>query len=357
MMFYLSVILVLFTIRYVAANHGGSHQVVYGLVLLFLFVFSAFRFEVGCDWSGYLNQFNVMKYSLLYPGAGLRDPLWESIIELLHRVGLSYPWLNVVSSLIFFIGVHFFSRRQPDPLGFLVLLFPVLIINMPMSGIRQGAAIGFMCLAFIEFSDKRTFRFIFWTLIAAGIHSSAIVWLLLIPLMQGRLNAARYAYAGIAAIPGLFLILTGAAADQAMQRYMGTGVESAGAVFRIMLLSLTGLFFLIFLRPFWRRNFPRDYRLVVIAAWSMVFLLALLPISSVVSDRFTYYLMPIQVMILARIPFLGFRNQRTFWVALPYAGLVVFFIVWTQAGDHFSQCYIPYDNWFFGYPEGSYHDY
>ncbi len=31
-------------------------QSFYYIVLVALFLFSAFRFKVGCDWSGYLNQ-------------------------------------------------------------------------------------------------------------------------------------------------------------------------------------------------------------------------------------------------------------------------------------------------------------
>lgn len=73
------------------------------------------------------------------------------------------------------------ARRQPDPLGFLVLLFPILIINMPMSGIKQGAAIGLICIAFAAFIDKKLFWFTAWTLLASTIHNSAIVFLLLIP--------------------------------------------------------------------------------------------------------------------------------------------------------------------------------
>ena len=73
-------------------------------------------------------------------------------------MGLPLPSFAIsLSSAIFFLGVHVLARRQPDPLGFLVLLFPILIINMPMSGIRQGAAIGLLCIAFVAFIDRRPY--------------------------------------------------------------------------------------------------------------------------------------------------------------------------------------------------------
>ena len=76
----------------------------------------------------------------------------------------------------FFWGIHVFAKRQPDPLSFLILTFPILIINMPMSGIRQGAVIGLICIALVHFSDCRPLKFIMWVLIASGFHLSAIVF-------------------------------------------------------------------------------------------------------------------------------------------------------------------------------------
>ena len=103
----------------------------------------------------------------------------------IREAKVPYPFINVIAGSIFFIGVHSLARRQPDPLAFLVLLFPILIINMPMSGIRQGAAIGLICIAFSAFIDRRPVRFGFWVIIAAGFHSSAIVFLLMLPVAAG----------------------------------------------------------------------------------------------------------------------------------------------------------------------------
>jgi hypothetical protein len=114
----------------------------YGLLLGVVFVFSAFRYEVGCDWTGYLNQYDVFGSLTFAEAVATREPLWTVLIGVQVKLGVPYPWLNVISSFMFFYGIHQLAKRQPDALGFLVLLFPVLILNMPMSGIRQGAAVG-----------------------------------------------------------------------------------------------------------------------------------------------------------------------------------------------------------------------
>src|SRR5690606_33491345 len=157
---------------------------------------------------------------------GRREPLWWVTIELTQRMGLPYPWLNVFSSAIFFTGVHVFARRQPDSLAFLILLFPILIINMPMSGIRQGAAIGLMCIAFAAFLDRRLIQFSVWTVVAAGFHSSSLVFLLLLPLVRGSYSKRRLLAAGLLAIPGGLLIISGESGEIAVSRYIDSNIDA-----------------------------------------------------------------------------------------------------------------------------------
>ena len=112
-------------------------------LLVGLFVFSGYRYEVGCDWTGYLYNWTI--WDPRYTNPIIQgDPAHWAVINFLKSNGFSYPSLNVVTSAIFFLGLHVIARKQPNPLAFLVLAFPILIINMPMSGIRQGAAIGFV---------------------------------------------------------------------------------------------------------------------------------------------------------------------------------------------------------------------
>lgn len=349
-MIYLGLTNVLFLLRYALARaHGLSRQLYYPF-LLALFLFAAFRFEVGCDWSGYLNQWYVQEYST-YQDALLRSsPAWWSMIQGLQDLGLSYPWLNVASSAIFFLGVHALARRQPDPLGFLVLLFPILIINMPMSGIRQGAAIGLMCIAFSAFIDKKVIWFAGWTFLASTIHSSAIVFLLLVPLVGGSYSRKRLFLAALCAVPGAFALLSGNAAEEATSRYIGTGVDAAGAVFRVGLLFVTGVTYFLILRKKWKYSFPEDYKIASVGALMMCGMMVLVPLSTVIGDRMGYYLIPVQTMIFARIPYLPIHGSKALYSAAPYVGLALVFLVWSSFSGLFEKCYVPYNSWLFGIP-------
>lgn len=345
--------ILLVLLRYALVGHRRHLVRVYYIVWFMLFVFAAFRYDVGCDWSGYLNQWNVLSRSGLEYALTTREPFWWVSMYGLQSLGFSYPWLNVLSSAVFFIGVHVLARRQPDPLGFLILMFPILIINMPMSGIRQGLAIGLMCIAFAAFIDKKMYWFVGWVFLAATFHSSAIVFLLLTPLVNGNFTSQRLCLAALLALPGGLVLLSGNAADIAISRYVETDLNAAGAVFRVGLLLLTSLFYFIVLRRKWRYLSPDDYVLVSVGALIMGSMLLFVQVSSVIGDRLGYYLIPIQVMIFARVPYLALGKSRHMLSAAPYLGLGLVFLIWTSLSAHFNQCYMPYGTWVFGAPHSS----
>lgn len=354
---YVSIFGLLALLRYALQGHEKLRMQLYPFLFFGLFVFSAFRFEVGCDWSGYFYQWTQQKNSTFALALLDPEPVWWALIHAVQSLGLSYLWLNIASSAIFFLGVYVLAQRQPDPFGFLVLLFPILIVNMPMSGIRQAAAIGLICIAFAAFIDKKIFWFTAWTLLASTIHNSAIVFFLLIPLVGGKYTRKRLLLAVILAIPGALVLLNGEAADQTTTRYINAGNEAAGAVFRIGLLLITSFSYFLFIQRKWKSKFPEDYKLVSVGALMMCGIIAILPVSSVISDRFGYYLIPIQIIIFARIPYFRIQNSKAFYSAVPYLGLGLVLIIWTALSSHFAQCYVPYQTWFFGIPPSTTYTY
>ena len=338
-------------------RNSGWRTVVYPIVLFLLFIFSGFRFEVGCDWFGYLNQWKLQGNLPIQSALLKTDPMWWAMIDIIQSLGFSYTWLNVASSGIFFHGVHTIARRQPDPLGFLILLYPVLILNIPMSGIRQAVSIGIMCYAFTSFIDKKTFWFVIWTLLASTIHNSAIIFILLSPLVGGNYTKTRMWAAAILALPGSLVILSGDGASTAISRYIDKDIEAAGAIFRTSLMLITGLAYFLILRKKWRYTFTRDYKIVTLGGLSLCAIIFLIPVSTVIADRFSYYLIIIQTIIFARIPYLPIRKSRTLYTTAPYLALGLLLVVWTFSSTIFSQCYVPYSSWVLGMPSISKYSY
>lgn len=348
---YLATLNAIFLLRYLVGRRIGANRLAYGAVLGGLFLFSAFRFRVGCDWSGYYFNF-VAGQDIDYATAiADREPVWWLVQMAFNAWGLPYPAVNVLTSALFFVGIHAIARRQPDPLGFLVLLFPILIVNMPMSGIRQAAAIGFLCLSFVAFTEHRPIRFVVWILVGSTFHSSVLAFLLLAPLATGRYTRRRRLLSLLLAVPGALVLAQSDTAQVAIERYVDTGIDAFGALFRVGILALSGLFFLLVLRREWARTWPADFGLASIGAGMMIVLLPVVGVSTVVADRLGYYLVPLQAMIFARVPYLGLRVNRRVYTALPYLGLLLVFAVWSLNSSHFRQCYLPYQSWLFGHPD------
>jgi hypothetical protein len=351
-MLYITLTSFLFILQFIVAQGSPARKYFYAFSIIALFAFSAFRFKVGCDWSGYYHQYKIADVVDWSEISIIREPIWWYILAWIKFLDLPYPAVNVVSSAIFFLGIHCLARRQPDPLGFLLLLFPILILNMPMSGIRQGAAIGLICVAFAAFIDRSALRYASWVLLAAGFHSSALIFMVLLPVASGRYTRKRLYLSVIIALPGAFFLMLSAAADIAIRRYVGTGVEAAGALFRLSILGISSIYFLVLVRKRWFLYWPKDYSLVSIGAIGMLLAPLLLSVSTVIGDRLGYYFIPVQSMIFARLPFLKFSKNSTMHITLPYFLIFIVFLVWSQLSSHFETCYLPYKTWILGFPHG-----
>ena len=282
-----------------------------------------------------------------------RDPISHMIVYWIHKVDLPYPYMYIPFSIVFFIGIHILARRQPDPMGFLILLFPILIINMAMSGVRQAAAIGLICIAITAFIDRRSIKFIFFVFLAAGFHSSAIIFLLLLPFASGHYNNTSFAIASFFTLLVSILIAYTNNFQYAVNAYVGTGREAYGAIFRVGLLSLSALYFILFVKKKWKQSFPKDYGLVSLGSVGMIITLLMVYVSTIISDRFGYYFIPIQAMIFARLPYIPFKKNHSIYVVIPYIVIFLVFFSWTQISWHFHECYIPYKTWILGLPGGN----
>lgn len=349
-MFYLTIYAVTALLAFNLRHTPQNGRAWYPVLLAFFLLFAAFRFEVGCDWTGYLNQFFYGAFQA-DPTSPVREPLWWIYLRAVSRSGLSYPWLNVLPTAIFFVGVHMLARRQPDRFALLVLLWPILIINIAMSGIRQAAAIGLICIAFNAFVERRVVWFVVWVLLASLIHSSSMIFLLLVPLVNGTYSRGRLVLAALLAIPGAILMINSPAGEVGIDRYVGTDTDAAGAAFRVALLALTGVAFFAVLRRPWLDSKAADFKLASIGSFGMIATAAVLPLSTIIADRLGYYFVPIQAIIFARIPFLPLRRSSSFYLFIAYAALGVTLAVWVLFSNHYARCYVPYKTWLFGMPE------
>ena len=112
MLAYLAPFLLLVGLRLALQGQHGLRRQIFPFLLVLLTLYTGFRFEVGCDWTGYLNQWNVQEVTGVAASWARPEPLWWGLIALLQYLDLSYPWLNVASSALFFFGIWRLGRRQ-----------------------------------------------------------------------------------------------------------------------------------------------------------------------------------------------------------------------------------------------------
>ena len=124
----------------------------------FLIWFMGFRFQTGCDYLGYLhrwdNFFPPERLSQLFQG---EEAGFSFLMGWLIANSFEYTSLNVVVSAILVVCYIRFASAHPYARVILALLFPVIIIQLGMSGIRQALAGGFFAstsTAFPEHNDS-----------------------------------------------------------------------------------------------------------------------------------------------------------------------------------------------------------
>jgi len=357
-MFYISLFLSMISLRVLTDAQEQVKVYLYRFLLLFLFLFAGFRFQVGCDWSNYLLQYEGYRFSesSILNISSFTEPLYLAILRIVYYFDLSFMWVNAIFAGVFFYGVNKLALRQKDPIVFLIFLFPVLILNMPMSGIRQGAAIGIMCIAFISFMDKKLLNYVLWTIVASGFHLSALIFLALIPFVKSGYTLKKLFLSIMLVLPFAYILYVSVFAETINLRYIESEYDAAGAVYRLGSLLITSIVFFIFFQKSWKIHFPADHGILMLGFLIATACFFLIPFSSTVADRLGYYFIPIQAIFFAKIPFIPNIKMKFIWVIIPYFLVSILFIGWISLSDLYQICYDPYLNYITGVPaiEGIY---
>jgi hypothetical protein len=197
-------------------------------------------------------------------------------------------------------------------------------------------------LAINAYVDGRRWLFAGMVLLASTFHQSALVFLGLAPLIKIEKTVATVGLAAVLTVPALYF-LSSSTVGFYTDRYAGDFGDAAGAPFRAAALAIVGLGFLAFMRKRWRELYPDDYEIFLISA---IFMIAILPLAfsaSIIGDRFGYYLLPFQLVMLERIGTLFKRDPLALvYSAAPYVAFLIFFVVWIAVSTNFDICYVPY---------------
>lgn len=333
------------------AKSAKEQSIVLGLSAAILVVFMGTRFETGCDYDTYL-----LRFSTLYQDTDIRsylgreEPAFHLLNYAVRSAGLDYMWLNVVASLIIVICLVRFVRLSSAPALLLSLLFPIIIVQLSMSGLRQALAVAFLLQGVISLVERKRFVTALWILLAAQFHESAYVFLPL-ALMAGRKISMPKMIFALMILGPIAGVLVSSRIDVYSNRYIDQiygESESGGAIYRYLMVVLPVLLFGWF-RGRIRRIYPKLFEPMKVFALMIVALGGIGFISTVALHRLTYYMMPMGMLILwvgSTVVLYRDRASRKLIWAPPFF-LGAYLVVWFSTSRHADYCYTPYKSFLF----------
>jgi len=331
----------------VALQRRNDQILVAILCMLFLLLFMGTRYYVGCDYTGYLNRYEETSIHTPLTGA-FALPEWgfELIVIGVVTSGLDFVWVNIVSSAIMLCCWFYFIRQFPNPLMILALLFPVIIMQLGMSGLRQALSVSFVMVASISFINQKRLATAFWILFAAQFHSSAYILLPLAALAGARISFGRLTWTAVALLP-IALFLLGDRIDTYQDRYIEQiygDQSSGGAVFRYFLVLIPTVLFFLNLQKM-EEAFPRYHGLLTIFNLATISAAPLIFLSTFALHRFSFYLMPFSIVTFICVIRVMFKPEDLrLGLLLPPAVYAVYAIGWQTLSGHYQSCYVPYQS-------------
>jgi hypothetical protein len=317
-----------------------------GAVLIALMI--GLRWKVGADWGAYMQMFKVAGYTsystLLKLGGDLG---YQSLNWIVHQMGGPFWVVNLICGTIFSWGLYRLAMTQPSPWLAILVAIPYLVIVVAMGFVRQGVALGILMAGLAHFIRGGSFpRFVLYVAVASLFHRTAAVELVLVGFGSSRGRMFNVLLMIVAALV-LYTSLLQGHVDSLIQNYITSQYTAQGAFIRVLMSVIPAtLFFLYRDKMKFDEIEARVWRNMALAAFTFFVLLFLLPSAAV--DRLALYVLPIQIAVLSRIPFLGEGDVPVRAIVIAYSAAVMF--VWLNFGDN-ALAWVPYQ-FFFSRPAG-----
>lgn len=299
-------------------------------VLLSLMI--GLRIDVGGDYYGYLAMFEWSQRVSLSRALDKGDLAYNLLNWIVAQSDGDMWMVNLVCAAIFVWGLMRFCAIQPRPWLALVVAMPYLITVVAMGYTRQGVAIGIIMAGLASLGrNGSVFRFALYVVAATLFHRTALI-ILPFAIFAGERSRLLNGIA-IAAIGYVtFQSIVSEDIDYFTRNYLDARMISEGAMVRVLMLVVPATILLLF------RNrlglAPFDRRLWTMVAVTSLFALPALYVlpSTTAVDRIALYLLPIQLVVLSRIPTLLRTEGVGRSVIIAYSALVLF--VWLNFATH-----------------------
>lgn len=313
----------------------------WGLVWLLFALAIGLRVEVGGDWFTYIKLLEVHAAKSLWEVISGGDPGYYLLNWLVGQAGGTIYWVNTFCGMIVMAGVVRFARTQPLPWLALLVAVPYLVIVVGMGYTRQSAALGLLLVGLVSLGNGQMRWFVFWVMVAATFHKSAVLMLPVAALASTSHRFWSLLWVGLISLVGGYLFVFDSA-ERLWTNYVEAEYESQGGLIRVMMNAVPAVLFFIFRR--YLRLTEAETKLWFWMSLLSLVCIPLVVLSSTATDRVALYLIPIQMFVFARLPFVVTDPRQRGLVTLGvvgYYGLVQ--AVWLFFAGH-SFAWLPYQN-------------
>jgi hypothetical protein len=281
------------------------------LAAIFAVIMVGLRYRVGGDWGAYSRTFTYIGMmdlgGLLEVGGS--DPGYSLVNWIASHLGAGIWAVNLVCGAALIAGIYKTAVRQPNPWLVFVVAVPYLIMVVGMGYTRQAAAIGFSLLAIASLFNGHLARFLFLMFVAVMFHQTAVILLPIVGLARSHNRAFSFLLAAVLAA-ALYHYFSVTRFELMQHNYLAEQMESSGATIRLIMNALPAALLLLQQRHF---RLP-DQELKVWRMYSLASIFAVTALavvaSSTVVDRLALYLIPLQLVVLGRVPWVFGSNQN-----------------------------------------------
>ena len=312
------------------------YWIVGGLLILLMI---GLRYKVGADWITYDFIFRRAGRLTLSKAVSIGDPGYQALNWLAAQLGAEVWLVNLICAAIFTFGLFRLARLQPYPWLAVLVAIPYMVIVLAQGYTRQAAALGLIMAGLSALIRGGSLaRFAIYAILAATIHRTAVAALPLAIFSRPR-NRFFNIVGGIALAAAMYDVFLKDSMDAFVDNYIKTKYSSQGASIRIAIEVLAASIFLLRRKKF---GFPEHedklWFYFSLASFGALVALVLVPSSTAV-DRLSIYLMPLQMVILSRVPFVYTTRALGVILVTAYSFTVQF--VWLNFAAH-AKYWVPY---------------
>ena len=207
MIAYLSILVIFFILNFMSLIYGRKEvllfkgikvDIFYYTFVLFIFIFSAFRYDIGWDYNQY---YWTILYNLETNIVSRGELLTIGLVELSKNLGITNLYFFLNSFITIFLVALVVNRYSENKwISILIFVsFPLFYLNS-LSVIRffSAVAIVFFSIKYIE--EKSFFKYIFFTFIASLFHGAALIAVLLYFFVKQKIGKIKILIFTIVAI-------------------------------------------------------------------------------------------------------------------------------------------------------------